>query len=685
MGAGAGTGPDEVPPVPDGVMGGRRVASDGWFGSVRSGESIAAVARLVWEPTACRAEISPPWRSPPRLGAPHGRGGQLPLPGSAMEVTSARTRTADGEQCCRCWSRWSRWSQCCDDQAVAPDPVDPAASASSPASARRAWRPWRLIAGIVVLTTVTTVALAAAAWRIDRASEQRLLWAQTRQAGLVLTAAIGTLLQPMESTLGAAASLPPGEGGRALGTTFSRYAGPGRLFAHGSLWTIGPDAASPQLDGDVGEPRRAASDAAFERFLRRAATTTATAQARVIGGSPRVIVMRIRSGDDDAIGYATAQPAASGEVLVMYAERQIPRNRRASIEGDRAFAGLDYAVYLGPGRDLASMTTTNLAPDRLPLRGRTAQVSVPFGDQTLTIVARSPGHLGSGLSQRLPAILLLAGVAIGLVAVGTARRLSQARMRAERDTATIQVLHDRLDHAYGEQSETFNRLQRALLPQGTPEVCGAHIATTYRAASAESEIGGDWFSVVATAPDRLAFAVGDISGHGIDTVADMARARFTLRAFLAEGASPADALARVAAQFAANDDWRIATAVAATLDTTTGELVVCSAGHPPPLIISGHGGAEFVGLEPSPPLGLVATTYEETRSHLGVGDTLLMFTDGLVERRGEAIDAGLRRLQDRAALVASTAIDDIIGVLMESLVPGEAADDVAALALRRHG
>lgn len=212
---------------------------------------------------------------------------------------------------------------------------------------------------------------------------------------------------------------------------------------------------------------------------------------------------------------------------------------------------------------------------------------------------------------------------------------------------------------HDDQRELFLRLQRALLPHVIPTIPQLDVATSYVAGSAGVEIGGDWYSIVDIGEDRFGFVVGDVSGKGIDTVAEMARARFTIRAYLVDGASPAESLEKCSHQFDIAVDEHIVTVVVGVGTWRTGEVVVASAGHPPPLLLTAEDAA-YVDLPVGPPLGVGATGYEAATFTMPRGSTLLAFTDGLVERRGEDIDDGMRRLAD-------------------------AADDTAVLALRRTG
>jgi serine phosphatase RsbU (regulator of sigma subunit) len=162
----------------------------------------------------------------------------------------------------------------------------------------------------------------------------------------------------------------------------------------------------------------------------------------------------------------------------------------------------------------------------------------------------------------------------------------------------------------------------------------------------------------------------------------MARARFTLRAYLVDGDSPEVALAKSSRQFDITNDGHIITAVVGVGNWRTGELTIANAGHPMPLLL-GAGDPQFLSIPVGPPLGTGVSTYGSAQFAMPEGSTLLLYTDGLIERRAEAIDEGMSRLVDVASpLVAQTPTTLVSGVV-SSMRDHDADDDVAVLALRR--
>jgi serine phosphatase RsbU (regulator of sigma subunit) len=330
------------------------------------------------------------------------------------------------------------------------------------------------------------------------------------------------------------------------------------------------------------------------------------------------------------------------------------------------------------------MTTTDVDPADLPLTGQTARATVPFGDTVLTLVTTSRRHLGSSLSRRLPWIILVTGLLLTLAMALVARQLTRSRQQAESDRETITTLYQRVDALYGEQRALSVRLQRALLPQVNPGVPGIEISTEYVAGAQGVDIGGDWYSAIEVGEDRFAFVVGDVSGNGVDAVAEMARARFTLRAYLVEGDDPATALEKCSHQFDVTRDGHIITVLVGVGSWRTGEVTVANAGHPLPLLV-GDATASFVDIPIGPPLGAGSSGYGSSVFTMPVGSTLVAFTDGLVERRGEEIDVGMQRLARTAPPLAERPLATFVRDVLASMRHDANVDDIAVLALRRVG
>jgi hypothetical protein len=232
--------------------------------------------------------------------------------------------------------------------------------------------------------------------------------------------------------------------------------------------------------------------------------------------------------------------------------------------------------------------------------------------------------------------------------------------------------------AYDEERSLSLTLQRSLLPSRLPEVTGIDIAVRYVAASSQAEIGGDFYEL-SQLDDRLVLAVGDVAGHSLHAATVMAELRHALRAYLAEGHSLGrviELLNRLLLRLLPDE---IATLCLVSLDPTTGEMRVANAGHPPPAICV-DGDVRFI-TDRSALLGIRTGHDVEVAAQLPPGATLVLYTDGLIERRGENLQTGLARLA-RAAGTVEKDLEAFCDRLLGEVNP-LAADDIAVVVLRR--
>ena len=268
-------------------------------------------------------------------------------------------------------------------------------------------------------------------------------------------------------------------------------------------------------------------------------------------------------------------------------------------------------------------------------------------------------------------------------AVGSTQ-LIRRRRTAEQDALTITGLYEQLDRRLGEQRHISETLQRALLPQRNPSIPGLEIASRYVAGTRGIEVGGDWYSIVSLDDQRFAFVVGDVSGRGLSAATVMARLRFTLRAYLLEGHLPDRALQMCRRQLDVIEDDHFATVVVGVGDLATREVTLANAGHLSPLIVTDTV-AEFVTTKIGVPLGVTTTSDDESTSFtMPPGSTLLAFTDGLVERRGEDLLLGMGRLAAAAAVATSRepSLDESLAAVLSSMNDDGSEDDIAVLAFR---
>lgn len=234
--------------------------------------------------------------------------------------------------------------------------------------------------------------------------------------------------------------------------------------------------------------------------------------------------------------------------------------------------------------------------------------------------------------------------------------------------------------SYDEEHRIAVTLQRSLLQTRLPDVPGLELAVRYEPAGAQTEVGGDFYELTML-DGRLLVAIGDVAGHSLHAATVMAEVRHAVRAYAVEGHSPGTVL-RLVNQFMRTvlpDDS--ATLCLFTLEPATGAIRLASAGHLPPLLHTADG-VSF--LQPHGPLlGINAPRPGEMEFTLPAGGTLILYTDGLVERRDADIDVGLTALAKAAGSVESS-LDAFCQRLLAQLGgPGRQADDIAVVALRR--
>lgn len=252
---------------------------------------------------------------------------------------------------------------------------------------------------------------------------------------------------------------------------------------------------------------------------------------------------------------------------------------------------------------------------------------------------------------------------------------------------------EELSERYRNARDSAIVMQQALLAPSVPVVPGADIAAQYLVAAEDTAAGGDWFEAVAL-DNRLVLAVGDVVGHGVEAAAAMAQLRTALRMQILAGQPIPDALEAVDRFHRFVPGSKSATVCIGSLDYSTGEFRYCTAGHPPPLLVTTDATARYLEPSGAGPFGS-GTGFPVRTAVLDVGDVILLFTDGLIERPGRPLGASTAEFAELAAGVAgghsgfvldspARPIDRICAETLELLLRSTGyTDDVTLLAAQR--
>ena len=359
-------------------------------------------------------------------------------------------------------------------------------------------------------------------------------------------------------------------------------------------------------------------------------------------------------------------------------------------------------VHLSPGyidpagrapRDIAGRTLLEAYPDCASGDGLAARAARVLADGAPQYAPGLVSPLtGAGSADAVPVMdLRAARYDDGVVftwrgRVGDEGRLGEA-FEHGRTRVALAAARDLLadsEQRAAEQQELALRLQRAIMPADVRlmETCGVDIAVRCRPAKAGYLVAGDWYDALQLPDGELLFVVGDIVGHGIDAVTGMVAARNTLRGLAATGADPHELLSRLNYAACAFTEGVTGPVICGRYDPKTQLLRWARAGHLPPVLVRGH----LAAVQPLPEgmlLGMeLDTEYEQVTLQLMPGDTLLFYTDGLIERRAESISDALAEFA--AAAVPDDPDADIDSHVAQILAnaASDTGDDACLLAVR---
>jgi serine phosphatase RsbU (regulator of sigma subunit) len=262
-------------------------------------------------------------------------------------------------------------------------------------------------------------------------------------------------------------------------------------------------------------------------------------------------------------------------------------------------------------------------------------------------------------------------------------KLGDGYIAASRDVSNL-VAAEKAEHALALQTETertaIQLLQMAALPNSLPSSKSVRIAAVYEPSDPRQPIGGDWYDAFTLDEDRMALVIADVAGHGRNAAVFMVQVRNVFRALATEQAEPGDVMIR-----ANNVTTKLnevggpfVTCCFAVLDVQAHTLTWAQAGHFSPLILHADGRSTYLVERSGPPLALAgARHYESSWTDLNPGDRVMMFTDGLVERRREHIDVGLTRLAQLAKENATLHPTDFVKALAATVT--DRFDDLALM------
>ena len=292
------------------------------------------------------------------------------------------------------------------------------------------------------------------------------------------------------------------------------------------------------------------------------------------------------------------------------------------------------------------------APPAVVMRtGRALLIEhLPPDPREPTGVVADAGHAGGGSEDRSFVIVPLptASGPIGVIAFGLwgTERAYEAEDRALAEEIARRVA-PAVENAlrYEQQSATAEALQRSLLPTTLERFVGAELAARYVPGSDGIRIGGDWYDAVPLPSGRLMIAIGDVVGHGIRAATWMGRLRTLVQFCALDGLDPAAVLGRLNDYCFSVAGSDMATAIVGIFDPARDVLEFASAGHPPLVVRRASGTIDVVWEGRGPPLcATERAVFTPAEAALAPGDQLVLYTDGLVERRGEVFDVGVERL-----------------------------------------
>lgn len=310
-------------------------------------------------------------------------------------------------------------------------------------------------------------------------------------------------------------------------------------------------------------------------------------------------------------------------------------------------------------------------------------------DEMIDAGARSAEHAATvrrlNLRSAMTVALRARGRSFGTITWvngDSARRFSEADLIFGEDIARRAAIA--IDNAllHSELKEVADRLQEAVLPAALPEVPGWELGAAYAVAGRVS-VGGDFYDAIKLQDGRFALIIGDVMGRGVEAASAMAQVRSAVRAFVAVDPDPQVVLNRLDLLYERFPSEQLVTLLYALVDPRLDQVVLTCAGHPPPLLLDEAGNAEFIDTVRGTILGVGRVERRRTVVPFLPGQTLLMFTDGVLERRGEDLQDSKDRLAETCRRLRPRPTHDELEQLAAVMRDPTRDDDVAVLGARR--
>jgi GAF domain-containing protein len=434
-------------------------------------------------------------------------------------------------------------------------------------------------------------------------------------------------------------------------------------------------ATPPQLQLDQARRRLALQEAAAERIgttLDVEITCVELAELTVPAMADLTMVA--------VLPYDVASP---GEGVPLEA----PRMRRAALAcspelrrrlGARAKPGMS----VRPVAD--SAVARSLAEGKLVVANRLSDAELASWAENDEVLE---AYRIAGVDSVLAVPLSARGRLVGVLTLARTREGAGAPGFSDDDAVLVRDLADRaavsIENArqYADSQSVTLELQRALLVEPGRPHSNLEVAARYLPSGNRALVGGDWYEIVRLPFGRTLLVMGDVMGHGVEAAVDMSIYRSAIRDAGGMDLPPHGILRHLDTLISQEESARPATCLLGVADPNRGRWTFASAGHLPPALFAAGGTTELVTVPTGPPLGTGLGGYQQTIVDLRPDQVLLIYTDGLVERRGEDIDVSLARLAS-LPLPGTGALEDLLDDALRLVAPVAAEDDIAVLAAR---